>query len=105
MLGFASRLTPLESRLRAFASGRKSMNFRAKFEIRLVGITLFANGSPDVGSMMFLHLVDPGLLAQKAESVGKTPVPFESSARSPWNWARDGNRPVRVCPLRFLLPS
>src|SRR5262245_51459593 len=105
MLGFANRLTPLERRSRALAGGRKSTNFRAKFEIRFAGMRLFAKGSPDVGSRMFLHLLDLGLTAQKGESAANIPVPLESSARFPWNCARDGKRPVSVCPLRFLSPS
>ena len=59
------------------------MNPRAKVEIRLGGMTLFAKGSPELGSTMFLHLVDRGFAAQKGESIGKIPVPVESSARFP----------------------
>src|SRR5437867_12230850 len=105
MLGLTRRFLPSGSRSRALAGGRKSMNLRAKFEILPAGITLPGKGSLVDGSRMFLHFVDSGLVAQNGELVGKIPVPFESSARFPSNWALEGYRPCRVCPRRFLSPS
>src|SRR6266852_1318702 len=87
MLGFTRRFRPSGRRSRALAAGTKSMNLRAKFEIRLAGITFPGKGTFVTGSTMFLHFVDCGLLAQNAELVGKIPVPYESSARFPWSWA------------------
>ncbi len=57
---------------------------------RPVGMTLPGNGWPVVESITSTHLRDPALAWQKAELVGKSPVPALSSARLPLSCAADG---------------
>ena len=66
------------------------MALRAVASSWLVGMTLLGNGVLVRGLMMSTHFAEPGFVVQKAEVVGKTPVPALSSARFPASWAAEG---------------